>query len=202
MRNLPPPGCRGPASILGNPPTAAGSPLFPPRPDCRSPRPRTRTPSWKKHTHAHTHIGGSQSGRSKRPLLGAKRCGRLQLIQHSLHLLVDLVGRRSARLLVLGSASLALRHAHLFGVGALGRLAASLSLAAAQGGGGRGHLRGRGRELFRCSLFFLSFKKIQFLHSFGASKVKFLMVTDEDEPGTSEWGPRSSSAGPRRRDEP
>lgn len=141
---MPQPGCRGPASILGSPPTAAESPRSPPRPDCRS-RPRTRTPSCDRHTRT---VGRWESNQLfKRPLVGRERYGRVQLIQHSLHLLVDLVGERAARLLVLGSASLALRHAQVFGVAAPGRLAARLSLAAAQGGGGRGHLRGGGFKI-------------------------------------------------------
>lgn len=145
-RHMPPPGCPDPASILGNPPTAAESPRSPPRPDCRS-RPRTRTPSWKKHTRR-----WKSNLLFKRLLVGDKRCTRVQLIQHSLHLLVDLIGGRAAQLLVLGSASIALRHAQFFRVAALGRLAARLSLAAAQGGGGRGHLRGRGRVCFKVSV--------------------------------------------------
>lgn len=107
------------------------------------------------------------------------------MIQHPLHLLVDLIGRRAAQLLVLGSASLALRHAQFFRVSAFGRLPARLSLAAGQGGGGCGHLWGEGVS---------AFSLVSWVKHPGRG-------SDEDVPGTSESGPRSSSAGPHRRDE-
>lgn len=66
----------------------------------------------------------------------------LQLIQHLLHLLVDLIGRRAARLLVFTPSSLALRHAQFVSVPALRRLPAVLPGPAVQSGGGRGHLLG------------------------------------------------------------
>lgn len=64
--------------------------------------------------------------------------------QHPLHLLIDLIGRRAARLLVFGS--LALRRAQFVSVPAPQRLAALRSAAVAQGGGGCGHLAGGTRE--------------------------------------------------------
>lgn len=71
-----------------------------------------------------------------------------QLIQHLLHLLVDLIRRGATGLLVFSPASLALGHAQIVPVGALRRLAAQLPRPAGQSGGGRGHLLG-GEQVVR-----------------------------------------------------
>ena len=127
-----------PVGIQENPPRAEAFPLFPPRPDCHS-RPRTHTPSWTHNTHTlDTSTTVFNISKFKKYWLKP-----LQLIQHPLHLLIDLIGRRAAGLLIFSPASVALGHAQLVSVAALRRLSALFPGPAAQGGGGRGHLLGR-----------------------------------------------------------
>lgn len=78
---------------LESPPKGAASPQSPPRLSCHS-HPRTHTPSWE---HTHTHLKKTDTEAQdweKTPRLAEHS----QVVQHSLHLLIDLVAWRAAAL--------------------------------------------------------------------------------------------------------
>ncbi len=139
------------------------------------------------HTHTHTHTHSLEVLPTRFNIGVFKhywpKC--LQLIQHPLHLLVDLIGRRAARLLIFSPASLALRHAQFVSVPALRRLPTLLSGPAVQSGGGRGHLLGGD----------------VFIYS-DICRHTQIQIQDANIPGTCESCPHSSSAGRHHRGGP